>query len=76
VYQRNRIYYTDVTQNANADTRTEPLDAAEQVTTTPGEDISLRVICAQAGVKIPTLHPFFGRNQGFLDAAVKRGFDL
>ncbi|MFE3178611.1 TetR/AcrR family transcriptional regulator [Amycolatopsis sp. NPDC059090] len=66
-----------MTQIANADTRTRLLDAAaEQVAATPGEDISLRAICAQAGVKMPTLYHFFGSKQGLLDAVVERGFDL
>ncbi len=46
------------------------------IASSPGEEISLRAICAAVGVKMPTLYHFFGNKQGLLDAVVERGFDL
>lgn len=66
-----------MTQTAHADTRTRLLDAAaELIASAPGEEISLRAVCDQVGVKMPTLYHFFGSKQGLLDAVVVRGFDL
>lgn len=42
----------------------------------PGGDLSLRAVCAEAGVKMPTLYHFFGSKQGLLEAVIERGFDL
>ncbi len=46
------------------------------IAATPGEDVSLRAVCAEVGVKMPTLYHFFGSKQGLLEAVVERGFDL
>lgn len=59
------------------DTRARLLDAAaELIAAAPGEDVSLRAICAAVGVKLPTLYHFFGSKQGLIEAVVERGFDL
>jgi AcrR family transcriptional regulator len=42
----------------------------------PGEEVSLRAICAAVGVKMPTLYHFFGNKQGLIEAVIERGFDL
>ncbi|NHN55620.1 TetR/AcrR family transcriptional regulator [Calidifontibacter sp. DB0510] len=66
-----------MTQVPHADTRTRLLDAAaDLVASAPGEEISLRAVCDQVGVKMPTLYHFFGSKQGLLDAVVVRGFEL
>ncbi|MDT8913008.1 TetR/AcrR family transcriptional regulator [Amycolatopsis sp. PS_44_ISF1] len=59
------------------DTRTRLVDAAaELIAASPGEDFSLRAVCEQVGVKMPTLYHFFGSKQGLVDAVVERGFEL
>lgn len=59
------------------DTRSRLLDAAaEHIAAMPGEDVSMRAVCAAAGVTMPTLYHFFGNKQGLIDAVVERGFDL
>ncbi len=59
------------------DTRSRLLEvAAEMIAASPGEDVSLRAICAEVGVKMPTLYHFFGSKEGLLDAVIEHGFDL
>lgn len=66
-----------MTDEARGDTRTRLLEtAAEMIAAAPGEDVSLRAICAAVGVKMPTLYHFFGNKQGLIDAVIERGFDL
>ncbi|MFM9379323.1 TetR/AcrR family transcriptional regulator [Gordonia sp. VNK21] len=66
-----------MTEEAKSDTRTRLLDAAaDLIAAAPGEDFSLREVCDQAGVKMPTLYHFFGNKQGLVDAVVERGFEL
>jgi len=66
-----------MTADARGDTRTRLLDAAAtMIAASPGEEVSLRAICAAVGVKMPTLYHFFGNKQGLLDAVIERGFDL
>ncbi|WP_309633504.1 TetR/AcrR family transcriptional regulator [Aeromicrobium sp. SORGH_AS_0981] len=66
-----------MTEEVRADTRTRLLDAAaEMIASAPGEEVSLRAVCAAAGVQMPTLYHFFGNKQGLTDAVVERGFDL
>lgn len=50
--------------------------AVGMVAANPGEEISLRAICKQVGVTMPTIYHFFGSKQGLLDAVVEYGFDL
>jgi AcrR family transcriptional regulator len=64
-------------ENVRGDTRTRLLDAAaEMIAAAPGQEVSLRAICAAVGVKMPTLYHFFGNKQGLLEAVIERGFDL
>ena len=66
-----------MTEKERGDTRTRLLDAAaDMIAAAPGEDVSLRAVCAAAGVQMPTLYHFFGSKQGLTDAVVERGFDL
>ncbi|WP_309409972.1 TetR/AcrR family transcriptional regulator [Glutamicibacter sp. PS] len=66
-----------MTEERRGDTRSRILEvAAQMIAATPGEDVSLRAVCAEVGVKMPTLYHFFGSKQGLLDAVVERGFDL
>ncbi|WP_141361730.1 TetR/AcrR family transcriptional regulator [Glutamicibacter uratoxydans] len=66
-----------MTEDGRGDTRTRILEvAAQMIAAEPGEDVSLRAICAEVGVKMPTLYHFFGNKQGLLEAVVERGFDL
>ena len=61
----------------HGDTRSRLLEAAATlIAAAPGEDVPLRAICEQVGVKLPTLYHFFGSKQGLLDAVVERGFEL
>ena len=50
--------------------------AADLIAAAPGEEFSLRAVCDQVGVKLPTLYHFFGSKQGLIDAVIERGFDL
>ena len=50
--------------------------AAGLIAAAPGRDVSLRSICDEAGVKLPTLYHHFGSKEGLLDAVVEHGFDL
>ncbi|WP_178945525.1 TetR/AcrR family transcriptional regulator [Kocuria sp. TGY1127_2] len=50
--------------------------AADLITASPGEEVSLRAVCDAAGVKMPTLYHFFGSKQGLIDAVIEHGFDL
>ncbi len=66
-----------MTDEARGDTRARLLEAAaDMIAAAPGEDVSLRAICAAVGVKMPTLYHFFGNKQGLIDAVIERGFDL
>lgn len=66
-----------MTEDAHSDTRTRLLEAAaELIASAPGEDFSLRAVCEQVNVKMPTLYHFFGSKQGLIDAVIERGFDL
>lgn len=51
------------------------LDAAEALL---GEDadqsLSVRAVCARAGVQLPTLYHFYESKQGLIDALIERGF--
>lgn len=70
-------YYNSMTGDGRGDTRTRILDAAAQmIANGPGEEISARAVCAEVGVKMPTLYHFFGNKQGLLEAVMDRGFDL
>lgn len=70
-------YYSSMTEEGRGDTRTRILEvAAKMIAADPGEDVSLRAICGEVGVKMPTLYHFFGNKQGLLEAVVERGFDL
>jgi AcrR family transcriptional regulator len=42
----------------------------------PAEPLSVRAVCARAGVQFPTLYHFFVNKQGLLDAVADRGFDV
>jgi AcrR family transcriptional regulator len=58
------------------DTRRALLDAAIAVVSRQGVDgTSLRMICAGAGVQLPTLYHFFGDKQGLLDAVLPASLD-
>ena len=46
------------------------------IAASPGEDVSLRAICAAVGVKMPTLYHFFGSKRGLIEAVIERGFDM
>ncbi len=46
------------------------------IAASPGEDVSLRAICASVGVKMPTLYHFFGSKRGLIEAVIERGFDM
>lgn len=50
--------------------------AADLIAAAPGEDFSLRAVCDQVGVKLPTLYHFFGSKSGLIEAVIERGFDL
>ncbi|WP_394940362.1 TetR/AcrR family transcriptional regulator [Psychromicrobium sp. YIM B11713] len=66
-----------MTSSTHGDTRSRLLDAAaELIARAPGEEFSLREVCNQVAVKMPTLYHFFGSKQGLIDAVVERGFDL
>ncbi|MBO9524163.1 MAG: TetR/AcrR family transcriptional regulator [Nocardioidaceae bacterium] len=64
-----------MTQIRKSDTRQALLDAAAAlISATPGQDVPLRAICDQVGVKLPTLYHFFGSKEGLLDAVIEHGF--
>ncbi len=59
-----------------SDTRTRLIAAAvAEIAAAPGEEFSLRNVCARTGVKMPTLYHHFGCKQGLVDAVVEWGFD-
>lgn len=65
-----------MTDARSPDTRSRLLEAAaELISANPGKDVSLRAICEDAGVKMPTLYHFFGSKEGLLEAVVEHGFD-
>lgn len=41
----------------------------------PGEELSLRAVCTQVGVQMPTLYHYFGSKSGLIEAVVARGFE-
>lgn len=58
------------------DTRRALLDAATSIVARQGlGGTSLRAICAQVGVQLPTLYHFFGDKQGLLDAVLADSLD-
>lgn len=58
------------------DTKQALLDAAaELISDSPGQDVSLRAICREVGVGLPTLYHFFGSKEGLIDAVIDYGFD-
>lgn len=60
-----------------SDTRRRLISAAAHlIANAPGQDFSLRAVCDEVGVKMPTLYHFFGSKQGLIDAVIERGFDL
>lgn len=66
-----------MTPESRGDTRKALLEAAARlISASPGQDIPLRAICDEVGVKLPTLYHFFGSKEGLLDAVIERGFDL
>ncbi|WP_460781933.1 TetR/AcrR family transcriptional regulator [Microbacterium shaanxiense] len=66
-----------MTASARGDTRERLLEAAaDMIAATPGDDFSLRAVCDQVGVKMPTLYHFFGSKNGLINAVIERGFDL
>ena len=68
-------YYSDVTEIRKSDTRQLLLDAAASlISASPGQDVPLRAICDQVGVKLPTLYHFFGSKEGLLNAVIEHGF--
>lgn len=57
-----------------ADTRTQLLQAAEQLLVASAEgDVSTRAVCDQVGVGQPVLYRIFGDKQGLLDALAETG---
>lgn len=66
-----------MTETARGDTRERLLEAAaDLIAAAPGEEFSLRAVCDQVGVKMPTLYHFFGSKNGLIEAVIERGFDL
>ncbi|NQX29882.1 TetR/AcrR family transcriptional regulator [Microbacteriaceae bacterium VKM Ac-2854] len=66
-----------MTETAKGDTRERLLEAAANlIAAAPGEEFSLRAVCDQVGVKMPTLYHFFGSKSGLIEAVIERGFDL
>ncbi|TQJ29637.1 TetR/AcrR family transcriptional regulator [Microbacterium sp. SLBN-146] len=60
---------------AAASSRDALLDAAEELlASAPSEPLSVRAVCARAGVQFPTLYHFFVNKQGLVDAVADRGF--
>lgn len=60
---------------AAASSREALLDAAEELlASAPAEPLSVRAVCARAGVQFPTLYHFFVNKQGLIDAVADRGF--
>lgn len=58
-----------------ASSRDALLDAAEELlASAPTEPLSVRAVCARAGVQFPTLYHFFVNKQGLIDAVADRGF--
>ncbi|QDQ96304.1 TetR/AcrR family transcriptional regulator [Tomitella fengzijianii] len=59
------------------DTRSRLLDAAAGlIAESPGESVSLRAVCGEVGVTLPTLYHFFGSKAGLLDAVTEHGYAL
>lgn len=66
-----------MTDPVRSDTRERLLEAAaDMIAAAPGEEFSLRAVCDQVGVKMPTLYHFFGSKNGLIEAVIERGFDL
>lgn len=66
-----------MTQTPRGNTRERLLEAAaDLIAASPGEEFSLRTVCEQVGVRMPTLYHFFGSKAGLIDAVIERGFDL
>lgn len=66
-----------MSEERRSDTKGRLLEAAvAMVAAAPGEDISLRAICKQVGVTMPTIYHFFGSKRGLLDAVTEHGFGL
>lgn len=66
-----------MTVDAHPDTRARLLEsAANLIAASPGEEVSLRAICEQVGVKMPTLYHHFGSKKGLIEAVINHGFDL
>lgn len=57
-------------------TRTALEAAARLISASPGQDVPLRAICDEVGVKLPTLYHFFGNKEGLLEAVIEHGFDI
>lgn len=71
------LYRGRVRAQSHAGTRGKLLEAAVQlVEQNPGDDVSLRAVCAKVGVRLPTLYHFFGSKEGLLDAVRTEGFEL
>lgn len=67
---------TDAVKSVDPGNRERLLDAAAQlIEASPGDDLSLRAVCALVGVRMPTLYHYFGSKQGLIDAVTARGFD-
>ncbi len=65
-----------MTERRNNDSRSRLLNAAARlISESPGQDVPLRAICEEVGVKLPTLYHFFGSKEGLLDAVIEHGFE-
>jgi len=61
---------------SSANSRQRLLDAAaELIRTDPDRNVSVRDICARAGVQLPTLYHFFESKRGLLDAVAQVGYE-
>ncbi|MFC6712462.1 TetR/AcrR family transcriptional regulator [Branchiibius cervicis] len=66
----------ETVKSASPGNRDQLLDAAAaRIEAHPGEELSLRAVCADVGVKMPTLYHYFGSKQGLVDAVVARHFE-
>lgn len=66
-----------MSQTPRGSTRERLLEAAaDLIAASPGEEFSLRSVCDQVGVQMPTLYHYFGSKAGLVEAVIERGFDL
>lgn len=70
-----QLYHDGMADRDKSGTRSRLLEVAtEKISGAPGQNIPLRAICDEVGVKLPTLYHFFGSKQGLIDAVVTHGF--